>query len=229
MKAYGQIVLPGDRLDSKTEIERPFVAELGQEKVVTVVGMLSQREGKAHFVPLKSIYMPKPGDIVIGLVESVGATSWSVDINSPYSALLYAQDFLGRAFNPSTDDLYQILKPGEYVKARIAAFDKTRSPLLTVQGEGLGRFIRGAVIDVPPARIPRIIGKKRSMAALIEEKTGCSLFPAVNGMVHVDCPSPELEAIAVMAIKLIEREAHVPGLTERVANFIEEERRRKGI
>ncbi|MCS7107207.1 MAG: exosome complex RNA-binding protein Rrp4 [Acidilobaceae archaeon] len=229
MKTYGQIVLPGDRLDSRVEAERPFVTEVGQEKVATVLGMISQREGKGFFVPLKSIYVPKPGDIVIGLVEAVAATSWNVDINSPYSALLYAQDFLGRSFNPSTDDLYQILKPGEYLKARIFAFDKTRSPLLTVQGEGLGKLIKGAVIDVPPAKIPRIIGKKRSMTALVEEKTGCSLFPATNGRVHVDCPSPELEAVAIMAIKLIEREAHIPGLTERVANFIEEERRRKGI
>ncbi|MCX8195525.1 MAG: exosome complex RNA-binding protein Rrp4 [Acidilobaceae archaeon] len=229
MKAYGQIALPGDRLEQRVEAERPFVMEVGGEKVATVVGIISQREGKAYFVPLKSIYVPKVWDVVIGLVESVSAASWMVDINSPYQALLYAQDFLGRSFNPSTDDLYQILKPGEYVKAKVVAFDKTRSPLLSVQGEGLGRFIKGAVIDVPPARIPRIIGKKRSMTSLLEEKTGCSVFPAVNGRVHVDCPSPELEAIAIMAIRLIERESHTAGLTERVAKFIEEERRRRGI
>jgi exosome complex component RRP4 len=55
------------------------------------------------------------------------------------------------------------------------------------------------------------------------------LFPAVNGRVHIECPNRELEMIVIMALKLIEAEAHTVGLTERVAKFIEEERARRGV
>ncbi|MEM1873466.1 MAG: KH domain-containing protein, partial [Acidilobaceae archaeon] len=103
--------------------------------------------------------------------------------------------------------LLKLLKPGDYVRARVQLFDKTRQPTLTVQGEGLGKIASGVVIEIQHNKIPRVIGKKRSMLSILEEKTECKIFPAVNGRVHIECPSVAHEIVAITAIKYIEREA----------------------
>lgn len=226
---HGVIIVPGERVSSKVEGKHPYIIEISGSKIATVIGLLSKRDDKQTFVNLKGVYMPEVGHVVIGLVESIGVTNWYVDINAPYQAILPASDFLGRPFNPAVDDLSRYLKPGDYVKAKIVLFDKTRNPVLSVQGEGLGRIVNGVIVDVTPSKIPRVIGRRRSMANMIEEKTGCSIFPAVNGRVHVECPNRELEMIAIMALKIIEAEAHTVGLTERIAKFIEGERARRGV
>ncbi len=225
---HGTIVVPGERLGSKVESKYPYTIDIGGVKVATVIGLLSKRDDKSVFINIKGVYMPEVGHIVVGLVESIGVTNWYVDINAPYQAVLPAQDFLGRPFNPATEDLARYLKPGDYIKARIALFDKTRNPVLSVQGEGLGKIVDGFIVDISPSKIPRVIGRRRSMVSMIEEKTGCTLFPAVNGRVHIECPTRELEIIVIMALKIIEAEAHTTGLTERIAKFIEEERARRG-
>lgn len=226
MKAYGKLVLPGERIDHKVEAKKGEVVDVEGQRVAAIMGLIVQRENKQVFVPVNKVYVPEVDHVVIGLVESVGVTNWFLDINSPYQAILPAQDFLRRPYNPAGDDLLRFLKPGDYVKAKVVHFDKLKNPVLSVQGEGLGKIVSGSIVDVPPAKIPRIIGKKRSMLTIIEERTGCSMFAASNGRVHVECQNPEMEAIAIAAIRMIEMEAHVAGLTEKVARFIDE---RKGV
>ena len=225
-KLAGKIVVPGEELSADVEAEWPYAIEVGGVKRATVIGLLRESdEGKKSFVRLKGVYVPAPGDVVVGLVTGVGVMNWFIDINSPYTAILSVQDFLGRPFNPASDDMSLLLRIGDYVKAKVASFDKTRSPMLTVQGKDLGRIVSGAVVEVSPAKVPRIIGRKKSMISAIENSTGCRIFVAVNGRIHLECPNRDLEAIAILAIKYVEREAHTTGLTERVMKLIEEERK----
>lgn len=219
-----EVVVPGDVLDPGVGMKPPYTMVIGGELRATVVGIVDSKGDKKRFIPLQGVYMPREDDVVIGLVESVGVLNWFVDINSPYQAVLAAQDFLGRQFNPGSDDLFRYLKPGEYIKAKVASFERLKNPVLTVKGEGLGKIVRGVVVEVSPAKIPRIVGRKGSMVSALEEKTGCSIFPAVNGRIHIECPDSRLESIAVLAVKTIEREAHTRGLTERVMKLIEEEK-----
>jgi len=221
----GRLVTPGEELDPDVEAQPPFVIEVDGRKIATVVGLYQEREGKKHFVRLKGPYVPRPGDVVIGLVTGVGIMNWYVDLNSPYNGVLSVNDFLGRPFNPAVDDMSKMLRVGDYVKVKIVAFDKTRNPLLTVQDKDLGRIVTGTVVEIAPAKVPRVIGRKRSMLEMLEKETECRFFVAVNGRIHIECPNKELEAIAVLAVKMIEREAHTSGLTERVMKFIQEERR----
>ncbi|BAA80446.1 exosome complex RNA-binding protein Rrp4 homologue [Aeropyrum pernix K1] len=223
----GRIVVPGEPLPEEVEASPPYVIDYKGVKRATVVGLLREKGdgGGRAFVKLKEIYVPQAGDVVIGLIQSVGIMNWFVDINSPYVAVLSVQDFLGRPFNPAVDDMQSLLKVGDYIKAKVVAFDKTRSPLLTVQGEGLGRIVRGKIVEISPAKVPRVIGRKMSMLKTLEEKTECKIFVARNGRIHLECPNEDLEAIAVMAIKIIDEEAYTSGLTKRIIKFIEEERR----
>ena len=224
-----KIIVPGEVLGEHVEGKYPYILEDEGVKRATVIGALDEKEDKATFSPLEGVYIPKPGDVVIGIISGVGVTNWFVDINSPYTAILNVQDFLGRPYNPATDDLSRILAIGDYIKAKIAAFDRSRSPLLTVQEEGLGRIVEGKVIEVKPTRIPRIIGRKRSMINMLAEETGCEIFAAVNGRVHLKCPNEDLEAILVMAIRTIEREPHRYGLTEHIRKLIQQEKLVRGV
>ncbi len=229
-EAKRRLVAPGELLPPDTVANTPYViTDESGRKIAAVAGLLDLRGEKPSFIPLQGAYVPSKGDIVIGLVVSQGILSWTVDINSPYTAVLTASDFLGRPFNPLTDDMSKLLQVGDYIKARVEAFDRSRNPMLSVQGEGLGRIVDGKVIDVAPSRVPRLIGKKHSMVNMIREETGCDIYVAVNGRVHVKCSNPVSEAIAVLAIKKIEREAHTTGLTERIRRFIEEEKKVRGV
>jgi len=127
------------------------------------------------------------------------------------------------------DDPFSYLKIGDYVKAKIVAFDRTRDPVLTVQDKGLGRVVEGTVVTVKPVKVPRIIGKKGSMLETLRSSTGCDFFVAVNGRVHITCPNELLQEIAIMAIRMIEEQSHLAGLTRRIKEFIEEERKVRGV
>ncbi len=227
--SYRRIVAPGDELDPKVEAKEPYVVEVGGRKIATVIGLLDYKGQKPSYIPLEAVYIPKPGDVVIGLVTGIGVTNWFLDINSPYQAVLNIQDFLGRPFNPATDDPGRLLRIGDYVKAKVLAFDRTRNPLLTVQEEGLGRITEGKVVTISPAKVPRVIGRKGSMLNMIQEETGCEVFVAVNGRVHVKCENEDLEDIVIVAVKMIEREAHKIGLTDRIRRLIREERVVRGV
>ena len=223
------IVVPGDKLPDEIEVKEPYIVELNGYKVATVMGILDMHGEKPNFIPLQSVYIPKPGDVVIGMIQSIGVMNWQVDINSPYVAVLNAQDFLGRPYNPLTDDLTQYLNVGDYVKAKIVAFDRSRSPVLTVQDKGLGKITEGKIIEIQAAKVPRVIGKKRSMINMLQEETGCDIYVAVNGRIHIRCEDSEREAILALAIKMIEKEAHTIGLTARVQEYIQELKKVRGV
>jgi exosome complex component RRP4 len=67
------------------------------------------------------------------------------------------------------------------------------------------------------------------MLEMLKSETGCDIFVAVNGRIHVKCPDKDRETILILAIKMIEREAHTSGLTARVQEYVEELKKVKGV
>ncbi len=226
-----QVVVPGDPIAEGNDviIESPFIEKIGNRYYSVIIGLVTvqQEDDKVRIglIPLEGAYVPKPGDLVIGIVEDIGITHWEVDIRSPYRGILTVQEVLDRPFNPASENLQKYLDVGDYIVAKIVAFDRTRDPLLTIKGKGLGRVTEGVVVEVKPSRIPRVIGKKASMINMLTSETGCEFVVGQNGRILVKCPDKRMEEIAVLAIKMIEREAHTTGLTDRVREFI---RQRKG-
>jgi exosome complex component RRP4 len=227
--SFRKVVVPGEPLEEDVEGDPRYLIFEEGAKRAAVIGVIDVRDSKKTFTPLEGAYIPKPGDLVIGIIIGVGVTNWMVDINSPYTAVLNIQDVLGRPYNPVTDDLNRILSVGDYILAKVAAFDRTRNPLLTIQGEGLGKITEGKVVEVKPTRVPRLIGKKGSMINMIMEETGCDIVVGANGRVHIKCPDPDKESIVLLAIKVIEREPHRKGLTEYVRRLIRQEKLVRGV
>jgi|UniRef100_A0A7J3XYL4 exosome complex component RRP4 len=223
-----QIVRPGDTLAVIEEDGNQGFKRIPEKHIYLVdnnicsdvFGVASVSENDISVIPFNSVYYPRKEDVVIGIIEGIGVTSWEVDIRSPYKAYLNASDAIEN-FNPLYHDLKSYLDIGEMILAKIVAFDRTRDPLLTIKGKGLGKIIEGIIIEVKPSRIPRIIGKKGSMLNLLTSKTNCEMTVAQNGFVWAKCPDEYRGEVLTQAIKLIDEKPHVRGLTEEIKQFLE--------
>jgi len=119
-------------------------------------------------------------------------------------------------------DLSEIYGVGDLVLAQVIAFDRTRDPLLTTKGRGLGKITSGRIARISASKIPRIIGKQGSMITMLKKETGTDIVPGQNGIVLATGRNPDQERVAVEALYMIEREAHTTGLTDQVKMFIQE-------
>ena len=84
-----------------------------------------------------------------------------------------ASDIFGRDFTASADALASKLIKGDMVAARIANFDRTRDPLITVSDRDLGKIDTGDLVSMSSSKIPRLIGKRGSM---IQDRRGHRLY-----------------------------------------------------
>jgi exosome complex component RRP4 len=194
------------------------------------VGLAEVVGNKLIVVPIKGAYIPRIDDIVLGRVTDIGMSGWQVDVGSPYPAMLPASETpLQRGRDMGRRDLSHIYGVGDLMIAQVIAFDRTRDPLLTTKGRGLGKVSSGSVARITPAKIPRIIGKKGSMITMLKKETGTDIIPGQNGVILVTGRNPDQERIAVEAIYMIEREAHTSGLTDRVRAMIVERLKGKTI
>jgi exosome complex component RRP4 len=186
------------------------------------IGLVDVDNKKVNVVALRAFYVPKVGDIIVGTVVEVGFNGWTVDIKSPYTALLRASDVLSRSFKPQNDELSAVLNAGDLIVAKIASYDRAHDPQLTVGEPGLGKITRGQLLQVTPTKIPRIIGRKGSMISMIKQETGCQIILGLNGVIMVTGKTIEDEELAITAIKKIEEESHTSGLTDRITQLLKE-------
>ena len=178
-----------------------------------LLGLVSLRNKKISVIPLKSKYLPKKGDVVIGKIDDVRFSMWGVDINSPYSGILPASEVFGR----EKKELSRVFDIGDVLFLRIVDVDEVKKVKLGLKGRGMGKFKGGVIVDIAPTKVPRIIGKKGSMINMIKDKTGCKIVVGQNGLVWVK-GNEDMEQIVKNIIKLIEKEAHTSGLTDRIKN-----------
>jgi exosome complex component RRP4 len=222
-----QLVTPGDLIAEGEYIagENTFM-EKGKIYAARV-GIVEYETKRIDVVALKAFYVPRSGDIVIGTITEVGFNGWTVDINSPYIALLRASDVLSRPFKPQKDDLPQVLDAGDLIVAKIVSYDRTHDPQLTVAEPGLGKITRGQILKITPTKIPRVIGRKGSMISTIKQETGCNIILGLNGVVLITGKTLEDEQLAMRAILKIEQESHTTGLTDRITQMLKDEKSKK--
>ena len=217
-----QLVTPGELL-AEGEYLPGENSYMEQNKIyASRIGLVDTDNKKVNVVALRAFYVPKMGDIIIGSVAEVGFNGWTVDIKSPYTALLRASDVLSRPFKPQNDELSAVLNAGDLIVAKIASYDRAHDPQLTVGEPGLGKITRGQILHVTPTKIPRIIGRKGSMISMIKQETNCQIILGLNGVILVTGKNLEEEDLAIKAIKKIEEESHTTGLTDRITQLLKE-------
>jgi exosome complex component RRP4 len=209
-------VVPGDKIIEGNFRPLMNVIKTGNAIIATRIGIAEAGRDGIKVIPLSGVYIPRVNDIVIGKITDHSSLSWEVDINSCFSAHLPAQDVFGRDFSPARDDMNRQLATGDLITARIIAFDRTRDPMLTVQDKDLGKIPRGELLKISATRVPRLIGKRGSMIQTIEQATQTRIMIGQNGIIVVTGKRLDGTQLAIRAIKMVEEEAHMSNLTQRI-------------
>jgi exosome complex component RRP4 len=212
-------VIPGEVVTRGNVRADQNVVRVGDSIVATRVGMAEIGHDAARVVPLSGPYIPRIDDLIVGKIINYSAFAWEADMNSCFFGILPAASVFGRDYSPARDSLTDKLKIGDMIAARVIAFDRTRDPLLTISGPGLGRIPRGQVVKISPTKVPRLIGKKGSMIKTIENGTKTRMLIGQNGVIVI-VGNQEDAIRAIKAVNLVEEEAHSADLTERVQNFL---------
>ncbi|MEM1993961.1 MAG: exosome complex RNA-binding protein Rrp4 [Nitrososphaerales archaeon] len=208
-------VIPGELITEGNYRIIANVIKRGNKFYSTRIGLAEYGQEGVKVIPLTGPYVPKVDDLVIGKIVDYSAFAWEVDINSCFMAYLPARNVYGKNFTPGQESLVKRFNIGDLIAAVVTAFDRTRDPILSVAGPGLGKISKGEVVKISPTKVPRLIGKKGSMIRTIESGTGCKLMIGQNGIV-VLTGKPEGIIKAVKAIRLVEEEAHLADLTQKV-------------
>ncbi len=214
-------VIPGDVITTGPFRPEQNVVLVGDKIISTTIGISEIYDDSVKVLSLTAKYIPKIDDLVIGKVISHTSLSWELDINSCYVGFLPAQDVFGRDFSAHADELTSKLKSGDLVAARIANFDRTRDPLVTISDRDLGKIDSGDLVKISPSKVPRLIGKKGSMIQMIEMSTDAAVTIGQNGWVVVSCESTEGLLKAKKAIEMVNDKAHVANLTDQVKEMLD--------
>lgn len=214
-------VIPGDVITTGPYRPDQNVTLDGNRIIATVIGISEISDDGVRVIPLTGMYIPKSSDLVIGKVVSHTSLSWEVDINSCYVGILPAADVFGRDFSAHADELTSKLDKGDLIAARIVNFDRTRDPLITIADRELGKIESGTLIKISPSKVPRLIGKRGSMIQTVEMATHAVITIGQNGLIVVSCDDSNGLLKAIKAIRMIEEEAHMTNLTDKVKEMLE--------
>src|SRR3989344_3376408 len=190
----------------------------GEKIIASKLGLISIDGRLVRLIPLAGKYLPKNGDVIIGTVMDVTFSGWRLEINSAYTAMLGIKDATS-SFIMRGADLTKFFTFGDFIAAKIINVTSQNLVDLTLKGPGLRKLGEGRIIYVNPHKVPRIIGKQGSMVMMLKESTGCNIVVGQNGVIWIS-GKPEDEMKAVSAIRKIEAESHMPGLTERIKDHL---------
>jgi exosome complex component RRP4 len=112
---------------------------------------------------------------------------------------------------------------GDVIAAEVIAFDRGSGPFLGMKGRGLRVLQGGMVLEVSPAKIPRIIGRRGSMINMIKDHLNIQTMVGQNGRIWIRAPSTAVLRLAIKAFKTIEAQAHTSKLTDRISEMLAEE------
>jgi exosome complex component RRP4 len=186
----------------------------------SLVGLAELRGNTVKVVALEGVYIPKEGDLVIGTINIVAGNNWKVNIGGPYGASLHANNALRR---PYSEDISEYMDIGDVIAAEVIAFDRSSGPFLGMKGRGLRVLQGGMILNVSPAKIPRIIGRRGSMINMIQDHLNIETMVGQNGRIWIRAPSTEILRLAIKAFKTIEAQAHTSKLTDRISEMLAEE------
>jgi exosome complex component RRP4 len=212
------IVLPGEFLDERKgrKLGKGVYEENGKV-FAKVLGLSKITDTEVSVIPLSGTYLPSAGDRVIGVISTVEIAGWFVDINSPYLAFLPLGEAVEEFVDTSRVDLSKYFDTGDVIFCRIVKVTKSKNVVVSMRDMASRKLYGGVLVKVTPHKVPRIIGKGGSMIQLIKQKTKCEIYVGQNGVIWV---KGENKGKAIEAILMVERESHIPGLTERVDRML---------
>jgi exosome complex component RRP4 len=235
------LVVPGEVLTEDTTNFLPgrgTIFNSERSKIISLnIGLKQIKRNYINVIPLRGFYTPRPGDKIIALVTDKNPVKYRCDINAKDEGILKPKNtikrgkprgFRGGAPNhqDNSTEKYEI---GDILIVKVLSADRLNSPELTTVGKYLGKRRDGIVITIDPPKIPRVIGRSGSMIKMLKNLTNCNIFVTQNGRIWLKGTDIAHERLLINAIKKIEKEAHTVGLTDRMSEYIENEKKKRGI
>lgn len=193
-----KLVVPGELLAEKILRLPDAIVENGKT-YATVIGIFDDEKGT--FIPLEGLWYPKTGERVIGIIDAARLNTMDVNLHSPYKGIIISKYSAEPIDN------------GDVIEATVKELDKTGTIVLTMPRKLRG----GKTVYLKPSKIPRVIGSGNTMVKQINIGTGSNIVVGMNGLIWISGGNTDL---ATEAIKQIQEEAHVSGLTDRIAGMM---------
>lgn len=214
VKKERKLVVPGETIVSGDNLPGDYTRKEGNDIIANRYG-LAEIGKVVKIIPISGVFEPRRGNTVIGRVNDINFSGWSIDIGGPYGSFLPLMEcprFINR------NNLAEFADIGDVIVAKTYGVKKG-SIDLTLKSRGLGKLEGGRLIKINPHKVPRVIGKEGSMINLIKNNTKTEITVGQNGFVWI---KGELdgEGKAQEAIELIDREGSLGGLTEKIEKFL---------
>lgn len=215
------IVAPGDTVFEGDEL-RPGDGVYTENSEIRskFVGTVQYGDSRVSVTPMGGRYIPSEGDIVIGEVQHVSYNAWMVDMNSPYEGRLKIDVAVDEYIDLDEDDLTDYFDVGDAVVIEVTSVTESMDVNLSMEDRRCRKLRGGRIIEIAPSKVPRVIGKKGTMVKQIKDKTGTKVIVGQNGLVWIKGENANL---AARAVKKVEREAHTSGLTDKMAEWLDEQ------
>ncbi|MFX1387682.1 MAG: exosome complex RNA-binding protein Rrp4 [Promethearchaeota archaeon] len=236
-----EVVVPGEVL---TEDVLNFLPGRGtilnkeKNKIISLnIGLKQIKKNYINVIPLRGFYTPRPGDKVIALVVDKNPVKYKCDINAKDFGTLKPKNTIkkgrtrgfrgGGAVQEESDTVrFEI---GDVLVVKVLSADRLNKPELTTVGKYLGKKSGGIVISIDAPKIPRVIGRNGSMIKMLKNLTKCNIFVTQNGRIWLKGEDLAHERLLIESIKKIASEAHTVGLTDRMQEYIINEKKKRGI
>ena len=219
-KETREIVIPSQLLGDVKDKKAGRGTFIEKGKIYAeVLGVLNKTSEYINVVPLKGRYDPIQNDFIIGIVIEAMSSSWLVDINAAYPALLHVNEV---PWNVDFGETDKYLNMGDTVMAKVLSVDQEKKLQITLKDRNLYKVKGGLILNVEPSKVPRIIGKKASMISLIKKYTNSRIFVGQNGRIWID-GKPDGVKKVIDTIRMIEEESLSYGLTNKIEDLLKKD------
>ena len=221
-----KVVVPGDFLCEGANRAGEGTYVDGGKVYAMKYGIMDDKE-EIKVVALAGKYVPSKGDIVIGKIVEISFPYWIVDIASPYEARLHMSELSkGEERRIEFGSMNKYLDLGDLIVVKVLNVDAMMRVDLALKDEfKIGG--RGRLIEISHTKVPRVIGRSGSMIKMLKEKCNCFIFIAKNGRIWIKGSEDDMN-LASQVVFMIANEAHTSGLTDRVADFLDSFKKRRG-
>ena len=210
-----EIVLPGQLLSEKKADSGPGTY-VKDGKVYSLLYGVKNAKNKISVIPFSGKYIPSGKDFVIGTVIEITPSNWIFDIGSPYDGLLHVSEYPKRVESARMPGIMDV---GDSALLRVKDVNSSMKVELSMRERGLKPLKVGRIIEVVPAKVPRIIGHGGSMVSMLKKETDCEVFVGQNGRIWINGKASDMDRLAE-AIDMIMQQSHTSGLTDRVCQFL---------
>jgi len=221
VKQSNEIVVPGDTIVEDDDFDADSGAYTEQDKIKSkYLGTVMYKGNSVSVRPMSGRYIPEEGDTIIGEISRVSYSRWSVDLDSAYEGNLNIADATDEYVDLDEDDLTDFYDVGDAVVVKVKNVTKSMDVDLTMTDKRCKKLEGGRIVKVPPSKVPRVIGKKGTMVKQINKATNCNIIVGQNGLIWISGGNANL---AARAVKKVDDEAHIDGLTDKMAEWLEEQ------